>query len=129
MAGLRGMDGDMSINPTHKAHAAPRCGARTRAGTPCKAPAVRGRKRCRMHRGARGSGAPRGERNGNYRNGRETTEARRRRRHHRARVRWLGKVVPLFRGGRVKVVHLPDHLACERELIGIEAAELGIPWD
>ena len=32
-------------------HAAPRCGAKTRRGTPCKAPAMRGRKRCRMHGG------------------------------------------------------------------------------
>jgi len=29
-----------------------RCGAKTRQGQPCKAPAVRGRKRCRMHGGA-----------------------------------------------------------------------------
>jgi hypothetical protein len=31
---------------------APRCGARTRRGTPCCAPAMRGRQRCRMHGGA-----------------------------------------------------------------------------
>jgi hypothetical protein len=30
---------------------APRCGARTRAGCPCQAPAIRGRARCRMHGG------------------------------------------------------------------------------
>jgi hypothetical protein len=30
---------------------APRCGARTRSGCPCRAPAVRGRQRCRMHGG------------------------------------------------------------------------------
>ncbi len=41
----------------------PRCGAKTRSNTPCKAPAVRGKKRCRMHGGAAGSGAPRGNRN------------------------------------------------------------------
>ena len=40
-----------------------RCGAKTRAGAPCRSPAVRGRHRCRMHGGARGSGAPRGNRN------------------------------------------------------------------
>ena len=28
-----------------------RCGAKTRKGTPCKGPAVRGKKRCRMHGG------------------------------------------------------------------------------
>jgi len=41
----------------------PRCGAKTRAGRPCVAPAVRGKKRCRMHGGAPGSGAPAGNRN------------------------------------------------------------------
>ncbi len=35
-----------------------RCGARTRKGTPCQAPAVSGKARCRMHGGARGTGAP-----------------------------------------------------------------------
>jgi hypothetical protein len=43
--------------------ASPRCGARTRSGTPCKSPAVRGKRRCRMHGGALGSGAPRGNNN------------------------------------------------------------------
>lgn len=41
----------------------PRCGARTRAGTPCQAPAVAGKKRCRMHGGAKGTGAPNGNQN------------------------------------------------------------------
>ena len=41
----------------------PRCGARTRAGTACLAPAVAGKRRCRMHGGAKGSGAPQGNRN------------------------------------------------------------------
>ena len=39
--------------------ASPRCGAITRKGTPCQAPAVQGKARCRMHGGAQGSGAPR----------------------------------------------------------------------
>ena len=43
--------------------ASPRCGARTRRGTLCRAPAVSGRKRCRMHGGAKGSGAPKGNSN------------------------------------------------------------------
>jgi hypothetical protein len=34
--------------------ASPRCGAKTRSGKPCMSPAVRGKKRCRMHGGARG---------------------------------------------------------------------------
>ena len=41
----------------------PRCGARTRTGTPCRAPAVKGKSRCRMHGGAYGSGAPRSNKN------------------------------------------------------------------
>lgn len=41
----------------------PRCGAKTRAGNPCQSPAVHGKKRCRMHGGAKGSGAPKGNQN------------------------------------------------------------------
>jgi hypothetical protein len=40
-----------------------RCGAKTRCGGACRSPAVRGRKRCRMHGGAQGSGAPRANQN------------------------------------------------------------------
>ncbi|MBR1179489.1 hypothetical protein JQ617_36380 [Bradyrhizobium sp. KB893862 SZCCT0404] len=43
--------------------ASPRCGARTRDGGTCRAPAIQGKERCRMHGGARRSGAPRGNRN------------------------------------------------------------------
>ena len=43
--------------------ASPQCGATTRRGGSCRAPAVRGKKRCRMHGGAPGSGAPTGNRN------------------------------------------------------------------
>jgi uncharacterized protein YjcR len=41
----------------------PRCRAKTRKGSPCQAPAVAGKQRCRMHGGAAGSGAPKGNRN------------------------------------------------------------------
>jgi hypothetical protein len=51
---------------------APRCGARTRGGPPCQKAAMRGKKRCRLHGGAPGSGGPTGERNGAYRHGRAT---------------------------------------------------------
>ena len=52
----------------HPRNAAPmttslRCGAKTRNGTPCRSPAVQGKDRCRMHGGAKGSGAPIGNRN------------------------------------------------------------------
>lgn len=57
----------------------PRCGAKTRSGGCCRAPAVNGKTRCRMHGGAAGSGAPVGNRNA-LKNGlytREAIEARR----------------------------------------------------
>ncbi len=54
---------------------APRCCAKTRAGLECQSPAVRGKARCRMHGGAKGSGAPFGERNGAYQHGMRTNEA------------------------------------------------------
>ncbi len=40
---------------------APRCGAKTKSnhGKPCRCPAIRGKVRCRIHGGAKGSGAPR----------------------------------------------------------------------
>jgi len=43
--------------------ASPRCGARTRDGDACRAPAADGKSRCRMHGGALRTGAPRGNRN------------------------------------------------------------------
>ena len=56
-------------------------------GTPCQKPAAKGKKRCRMHGGAKGSGAPCGERNGSYRHGLFTREAIAERRALRALIR------------------------------------------
>jgi hypothetical protein len=66
---------------------APRCGARTRSGKPCQSPAVNGRRRCRMHGGAPGSGGPKGARDGNYKRGFYTVEAIAYRRWLRQQVR------------------------------------------
>lgn len=53
---------------------APRCGARTRGGRPCRNHPIRWRQRCRLHGGAPGTGAPRG--NGNAaKHGRATAAA------------------------------------------------------
>ena len=38
-------------NPSGDFLTAPRCGARTRRGTPCQGPAMHGRKRCRLNGG------------------------------------------------------------------------------
>ena len=43
--------------------ASPRCSAKIRSGGSCRSPAVSGKKRCRMHGGAPGSGAPRANQN------------------------------------------------------------------
>jgi hypothetical protein len=56
------------MSGNHKRNTAPmlssqRCGAKTRSGRACNSPAVRGKGRCRMHGGAPGSGAPRGNKN------------------------------------------------------------------
>jgi hypothetical protein len=64
-----------------------RCGAKTRAGHPCRQAAVRERGRCRMHGGAKGSGGPRGNRNGRFRHGRYTRENESLRRVMRAKIR------------------------------------------
>ena len=45
------------------ANGAQRCGARTRGGAACRAPAIKGRQRCRMHGGSAGSGAQAGNSN------------------------------------------------------------------
>jgi hypothetical protein len=70
-----------------------RCGAKTRAGHPCRQAAVRGRARCRMHGGAKGSGGPRGDRNGNFKHGLHTREAETNRRAMRAKIREIEAVV------------------------------------
>ena len=52
-----------------------RCSARSRrSGMQCKGPAVQGKRVCRMH-GGKSPGAPPGERNGRYKNGKRTKAA------------------------------------------------------
>ncbi len=86
----------MTVNPmrstdTDTVSRPNRCGARTRSGAACKSAPVSGRRRCRMHGGAAGSGAPRGARNGNYKHGRYTAEVA-------ATRRWLSEATKLLRG-------------------------------
>jgi hypothetical protein len=57
-------------------------------GTPCQCPAIRGRRRCRLH-GGLSPGAPKGTRNGNYRQGNWTADAIEER-------RWLRSLVSEF---------------------------------
>lgn len=58
----------ISVERPHRlsaAHAAPRCGAKTksRQGEPCRNPRVRGRPRCRVHGCGAGFGPKKGNRN------------------------------------------------------------------
>jgi hypothetical protein len=69
---------------------APRCGAKTPAGTPCRRPAIHGRRRCRLH-GGLSPGAPRGPKNGNFKSGDWTAEAIEERKWLRSLVRCFAK--------------------------------------
>ena len=74
-------------NPMHKAHAAPRCAAKSkRSGEQCKAPAIKGKRVCRMH-GGKSPGAPCGDLHGRYVHGRETLEAKKAREEVRELIR------------------------------------------
>lgn len=76
----------MKLTPVNLMHLAPRCTAKSkRSGFQCKAPAVRGKKVCRMH-GAR-AGAPCGSLHGRYVHGRKTREAEQSRRQTRELIR------------------------------------------
>lgn len=68
---------NQTVNPMdpqpERLAAAPRCLARTRSGTACQSPAVKGKRRCRMH-GRTNPGAPKGNRNA-WKHGGRSTEA------------------------------------------------------
>ena len=76
-----------------KIRAALRCGAKTRAGGACQCPSIRGRNRCRLH-GGRSTGAPKGNANGNYKDGTFTAEAIEERQWLRSIVGTFGKLEP-----------------------------------
>ena len=74
------------------AQAAPRCRARCRRSKlPCRGPAMRSRPVCRLH-GGRGAG-PKGEKNGAYRTGRYTAEAKAERQATCALLRELRRLI------------------------------------
>ena len=72
--------------------ASQRCGAKTRKGGSCKAPTVNGKKRCRMHGGAPGSGAPKENKNA-LKHGLFTKEAIEERKRLRALLRESRKLL------------------------------------
>lgn len=72
-----------------------RCGAKTRSGAPCRAPAAQGKARCRMHGGAQGSGAPPGNCNA-LKHGMYTREAIAERREFNRMLRDLNEDLRAF---------------------------------
>jgi hypothetical protein len=72
-----------------------RCGAKTRSGRPCRSPVVSGKKRCRMHGGAAGSGAPLGNKNA-LKHGRYTRAAKRDRQIFQALLRGRLNTLGIF---------------------------------
>ena len=89
------MTGDHPRN-TATMLASRRCGAKTRSGTSCRSPAVHGKKRCRMHGSAPGSGAPRGNQNAR-KHGLFTKIAIEERRQARALVRQSLKLLQIIK--------------------------------
>jgi hypothetical protein len=81
------------VRHTEAMLSSPRCGAKTRSGTPCQSPAVAGKKRCRMHGGAPGSGAPLGNKNA-LKHGRSTRQEREKRRGVYGVIRALRESIP-----------------------------------
>jgi hypothetical protein len=74
-----------------------RCGAATRGGGgPCRCPAVAGKRRCRLHGGSAGSGAPKGNRNA-LKSGDHTKQAIEARRALRDLLRAARKTIEDFR--------------------------------
>ncbi len=68
------MENDKQSHAIENFQNIPRCGAKTRSGKPCKSPCVKGKRRCRMHGGAIGSGAPKGNKNA-WKHGRRSAAA------------------------------------------------------
>ena len=74
-------------NDMRNAHASPRCGAHARTtGNPCRGPALRGKRRCRMHGGKAGRKPT---------HGRYTKTAIERRREVRAIIRAVRELIDL----------------------------------
>jgi len=71
-------------------HRAPRCGARTRGASSCRAPAMRNG-RCRLH-GGKSTGPPKGNKNA-FKHGRYTAQAITRRREVRALLKSIKQLV------------------------------------
>src|SRR4051794_9772206 len=82
------MDQVSAANPEAPMHDVARCGAKNRAGMRCQSAPMKDRKRCCVH-GGLSPRAPRGQKNGNYKDGHWTKEAVEERRFIRALLKRL----------------------------------------
>src|SRR5262245_844811 len=89
------------------------CGARRRDGSPCVSPPVPGKRRCRIHGGAPGSGAPKGNRNA-LKTGAHTAASRARIKAMRDYVRASRSLMDAFDAGARSAALLRRHAAVER---------------
>jgi hypothetical protein len=86
----------MAVNLMDKAHAAPRCAAKSkRSGLQCQAPAMRGKRVCRIH-GGKSPGAPCGHLHGRYVHGRQTRDAQNAQKEVRDLIRTARQLAALF---------------------------------
>ena len=97
-----------------------RCGAKTRSGKPCPSAPANGYRRCRMHGGAKGSGAPKGNRNA-YKHGGYTKESleelRRERKLLRAAIRTIGIFDEAGRAGGISEYKFTDSDLAAMQLV------------
>jgi hypothetical protein len=87
------------------AQACTRCGALTRRGTPCRGPAVRNRRRCRMH-GGTAPGAPPGPKHGMFKHGLRSAAAIERRRIAAAEGRVVRAMIRELKAEAKRIVEL-----------------------
>jgi hypothetical protein len=86
----------MDINSMQSAHSALRCAAKSkRSGEQCRAPAIKGKRVCRMH-GGRSTGAPCGADHGRYVHGRKTKQAKNDRKELQDLIRMARQLAALF---------------------------------
>jgi hypothetical protein len=90
-----------------------KCGARRRDGTPCEARPELGKWRCRIHSGAPGSGAPKGNRNA-LKTGAHTAATRERIKAMRDYVRAARSLIDAVDAGVRSAALLRRHAAIER---------------
>ena len=85
-------------NLPHPFASMPKCGARRRNGSPCQRIGSKRNGRCKLHGGR--AGGPSGAKNGRWRHGGRSKEAKAQRRAIRALLREAAEIVPNDKSGK-----------------------------